>query len=123
MQGPAAIRRGQRAGLAGPLAADPAVLAALGWIQESAQENRVRGGRRLQGALPALLAASLLAAMPAAQVRPVLVNGAAGAVITVQGRPVSLMACTVTGGGVATIDGITDPPRPTQLHLPPPHRS
>ena len=55
--------------------------------------------------------------MPAAQVRPVLVNGAAGAVITVQGRPVSLMACTVTGGRIATIDGITDPQRLSQLNL------
>src|ERR1039457_2151444 len=88
-----------------------------------AQENPGRGCRRLQGELPALLADSLLAAMPAAQVRPVLVNGAAGAVITVQGRPVSLMACTVTGGRGATSDGTTYTPRPPPLHPPSPSAS
>src|ERR1035441_10862197 len=87
-----------------------------------AQENRGRGCRRLQGELPALLADSLLAAMPAAQVRPVLVNGAAGAVITVQGRPVSLMACTVTGGRVAPIARRTHPPPPPPPNPPTHHR-
>jgi RNA polymerase sigma factor (sigma-70 family) len=60
---------------------------------------------------------AFLAAMPAAQVRPVLVNGAAGAVITVRARPVSLMAFTVTGGRIAAIDAITDPRRLSQLSL------
>jgi len=60
---------------------------------------------------------ALLGAMPAAELRPVLVNGAAGAFIVVRERLVVLMALTVTGGRIAEIDGITDPERLSQLTL------
>jgi RNA polymerase sigma-70 factor (ECF subfamily) len=50
-------------------------------------------------------------AVPGAQVRPALVNGAAGAVVTVGGRPFAVMAFTVSGGRIVEIDAIADPER------------
>nr|WSX54642.1 sigma-70 family RNA polymerase sigma factor [Streptomyces sp. NBC_00974] len=44
-------------------------------------------------------------------VRPVLVNGAAGVVCVVKGRPFSIMAFTVTDGRIVAIDVIADPDR------------
>jgi hypothetical protein len=52
-----------------------------------------------------------MAAQPAAQIHPVLVNGTAGVVITHHGRPVAVMGSTVTRGRITEIDGITDPDR------------
>ncbi len=46
--------------------------------------------------------------------RTALVNYAAGAVAVRNGRPLSVMAFTVTGGKIAAIDVIADPDR---LHL------
>ena len=43
--------------------------------------------------------------------RRVLVNGAPGAIITLHGRPFSLLAFTVVGGKIVEIDGIGDPDR------------
>jgi RNA polymerase sigma-70 factor, ECF subfamily len=60
---------------------------------------------------------ALLAGIPGAQVRPVLVNGAAGVLITANGRPVTLMGFTVTAGKITAIDGITDPERLARLDL------
>jgi len=54
---------------------------------------------------------ALMFADPAALVRPVLVNGAAGAVVTVAGRPVSVIGFTVRRGKIAEIDVIGDPYR------------
>lgn len=50
-------------------------------------------------------------ANPAAALHPVLVNGAAGVVITVRGRPNAVMAFTVAGGKIVEIDSIADPVR------------
>jgi RNA polymerase sigma-70 factor (ECF subfamily) len=50
-------------------------------------------------------------AIPGALVRPALVNGAAGAVITVGGRPISVMGFTVVEGKIVEIDAIADPER------------
>jgi RNA polymerase sigma-70 factor (ECF subfamily) len=50
-------------------------------------------------------------AIPAALVQPALVNGAAGAVITVGGRPFAVMGFTVTEGRIVEIDAIADPER------------
>ena len=44
-------------------------------------------------------------------------NGAAGVVITVNGRPVSVMGFTVTGGKIVAIDAVVDPVRLTQRGL------
>ena len=44
-----------------------------------------------------------------------LVNGAAGMLITLRGRPAGLMAFTVVGGRITAVDGITDPHRLRRL--------
>jgi RNA polymerase sigma factor (sigma-70 family) len=56
-------------------------------------------------------------AQPAALVRPALVNGAAGVVVVVDGRPFSVMGFTVTGGKIVAIDVLADPERLRQLDL------
>ncbi|HEX4115715.1 MAG TPA: sigma-70 family RNA polymerase sigma factor [Solirubrobacteraceae bacterium] len=50
-------------------------------------------------------------------VRAALVNGAAGAVVTPDGRVFSVMAFTVTNGKIARIDVLLDPERLEQLDL------
>ena len=52
--------------------------------------------------------ATIATASPLADFTPVLVNGVAGMLITVRGRPVSLIAATVTGSQITAMDGITD---------------
>ena len=49
---------------------------------------------------------------------PALVNGAAGLVCTLEGKPYSVMAFTVRGGKIAEIDILADPERVNQLDLP-----
>jgi Sigma-70, region 4 len=46
-----------------------------------------------------------------AQLHPALVNGAAGVVVTLRGRPITVMGFTVTHGKIAAIDAIADPDR------------
>jgi RNA polymerase sigma-70 factor, ECF subfamily len=41
----------------------------------------------------------------------VLVNGAAGVVVVIDGEPTSVMAFTVAGGRVVEIDVVVDPER------------
>jgi RNA polymerase sigma factor (sigma-70 family) len=48
---------------------------------------------------------------PAAGLRPVLVNGSAGAVVTVDGLPFAVMSFTIADGKIAGIDAIADPGR------------
>jgi RNA polymerase sigma-70 factor (ECF subfamily) len=62
--------------------------------------------------------ATIATASPLADFTPVVVNGVAGMLITVKGRPVSLIAFTVTGGRITAIDGITDLARLSALDLP-----
>jgi len=50
-------------------------------------------------------------------VRPVIINGAAGAAIAPGGRLYSVMAFTVTNGKIAHIDALVDPDRLPQLDL------
>jgi len=61
--------------------------------------------------------ATIESASPLADFRPVLVNGVAGMLITFRGRPVSLIAVTVTGGRITAMDGITDTDRLARLEL------
>lgn len=48
---------------------------------------------------------------PAAEVVPVLVNGLAGAVVTIEALPVSVISFTVADGRISHIDAIGDPAR------------
>jgi RNA polymerase sigma-70 factor (ECF subfamily) len=50
-----------------------------------------------------------------AEVYPVLVNGLVGALVTVAGRPFSVIAFTVVEGRIVRIDGIRDPDRVRRL--------
>lgn len=43
---------------------------------------------------------------PTTQLRPALVNGAAGVVVTVAGRPFAVMGFTVTEGRIVEIDEV-----------------
>lgn len=54
---------------------------------------------------------AIMFALPTADLRPALVNGAAGVVVTVRGRPFSVMGFTVAGGKIVEIDAISDPER------------
>jgi hypothetical protein len=54
-------------------------------------------------------------ASPRAEFRSVLINGAVGMLITLNGRPAALMAFTVINGRIAAVDGITDPHRVRKL--------
>jgi RNA polymerase sigma factor (sigma-70 family) len=54
---------------------------------------------------------ALASAIPTAQLRPALVNGAAGVVITVRGRPFAVVGFTVAAGKIVEIDTIADPER------------
>ena len=52
---------------------------------------------------------ALIAALPHARLHPALVNGAAGVVVTVNGRPFAVMGFTVAKGKIVEIDTIADP--------------
>ena len=60
---------------------------------------------------------TLAIASIAAPKHPVLVNGAAGVVITLRGQPVSVMSFTVSGGKIVEINSIVDPERLRGLDL------
>jgi RNA polymerase sigma-70 factor (ECF subfamily) len=61
---------------------------------------------------------ALMFADPERVVRPVLVNGMAGVVITMDGAPVSIMGFTVVGGKIVAIDSLGDPERLARIDLP-----
>jgi RNA polymerase sigma factor (sigma-70 family) len=50
-------------------------------------------------------------------VHPAAVNGAAGAVVTIDGRPVSVISFTVVHGRIVEIDALADPDRLARLDL------
>ena len=54
---------------------------------------------------------ALLFKNPAAHLEPALVNGAAGVVVTIGGRPFSVMGFIVAAGRIVEIDAIADPER------------
>ncbi|WP_083419063.1 sigma-70 family RNA polymerase sigma factor [Pseudofrankia sp. BMG5.36] len=69
-----------------------------------------RGAREVAGS-------ALMFANPAAALRPVLVNGLAGVVATVGGRPQAVMAFTVVRGRITEIDAWSGPDRLRHLDL------
>ncbi|HEV8468971.1 MAG TPA: RNA polymerase sigma factor SigJ [Candidatus Limnocylindria bacterium] len=54
---------------------------------------------------------ALIGALPDARLHPALVNGAAGVVVTVGGRPFAVMGFTVRDAKIVEIDAIADPER------------
>jgi RNA polymerase sigma-70 factor (ECF subfamily) len=100
----AAARAGDMATLVGLL--DPDVVLRTDGF--AAAPTVLRGADAVSGAV-------LGGASPHAEFRPVLVNGAAGMLITLRGRPAALMAFTVVGGRITAVDGITDPRRVRRL--------
>ena len=72
--------------------------------------RQVRGARAVAG--QALFYSRLGLVM-----HPALINGAAGAVATLDGEPYSVGAITVRGGKIVEIDLLADPERLRQLDL------
>ena len=68
----------------------------------------------VRGALQ-VAAQARMGARPGARAHPVLVGGLPGVLITVGGRPVTVMAFTVTGGAISAIRALTDPGRLAQV--------
>jgi RNA polymerase sigma factor (sigma-70 family) len=56
--------------------------------------------------------------IPGAELRPALVNGMAGVVVIVKGRPISIMGFTVRNDRIVEIDAIADPERVGRLAAP-----
>jgi hypothetical protein len=54
---------------------------------------------------------------PSALVRPALVNGAAGVVVTMDGQPIAVIGFTVSRGKIVEIGAIADPGRLLRLGL------
>ena len=72
--------------------------------------RRPAAPRVVQGAA-AVARQAQLATLPGAELHPVLVNGAAGVVVTMHGRPFAVMGFTVAGGRIVEIDALADPER------------
>jgi len=90
---------------------DPAVV-----LRTDGGTARPEASAELTG--PAAVAGrALMFARPSAHLRPALVNGAAGVVITEQGRTISVMGFTVTNGKIIQINALVDPDRLGTLNL------
>jgi RNA polymerase sigma factor (sigma-70 family) len=61
---------------------------------------------------------AVMFSVPAAQLHPAVVNGAAGVVVTVRGRPFAVMGFTVTEGRIVEIDAIADADRVSRIAAP-----
>jgi RNA polymerase sigma-70 factor (ECF subfamily) len=104
-----AAREGDFEGLLAVLDPDVVVRAADG-------PRRPGAPRELRGAR-AVAESAMSYARLAPYVRPALINGAAGVVVTPKGRPFSVMAFTVVDDRVVAIDALTDPQRLAALDL------
>ena len=79
-------------------------------VRSNGAEISVRGA--------AAVAARALAGLASAQVSlPALINGAAGVLIAADGRPISLIAFTITGAKIVAIDLTDDPGRIAEVDL------
>jgi RNA polymerase sigma-70 factor (ECF subfamily) len=99
----AAARQGDLAGLLGVLAPDV--------------ELHTRGpeGTALVRGAGDVADRARAGARPGALARPILVDGLPGVLITVSGRPATVMAFTVAGGKITTVHVLTDPARLAQV--------
>jgi RNA polymerase sigma-70 factor (ECF subfamily) len=72
---------------------------------------RRAGGPKVFHGAAAVANQALIGAIPGAELHPALINGTAGVVITVHGRPFAVMGFTVAHGRIVEIDAIADPAR------------
>jgi RNA polymerase sigma factor (sigma-70 family) len=87
---------------------DPAVVVRIdGGERLASQSMTVRGAPAV--ARQALT--GLTSMLRVADVHPALVNGAAGVVVTMRGRPLTVMSFTVSDGKIVAIDSLADPDR------------
>jgi RNA polymerase sigma factor (sigma-70 family) len=102
----AAARGGDFGGLVAVL--DPSVV-----LRIDAGTGRPGASMAIRGAdaVARQALAGLASGLRVAQLHPALVNGAAGVVVTVRGRPVTVMGFTIVNGKIAEIDAIADPVR------------
>src|SRR5215469_4243967 len=93
---------------------------ALVAVLDPAVVVRIDGGERLAAnsmtvtgadAVARQALTGLTSMLRVAVLHPALVNGAAGVVVTVHGRPVAVMGFTVADSKVVTIDSLADPDR------------
>ena len=98
-----AAREGDFDGLVALL--DPAVV-----LRSDFGAQRPNAPRVVHGAA-GVAGQALIGALPGAVLHPVLVNGAAGVVVTVAGRPFAVMGFTIVADRVVGIDAIADPTR------------
>jgi RNA polymerase sigma factor (sigma-70 family) len=75
------------------------------------------GSAVIRGA-QAVAGQALMFSDPSRVLHPVFVNGAAGVVVTLDGRPIAVMGFTVTDGKIVAIDALGDPDRVGRLDLP-----
>lgn len=99
----AAVGRGDLAGLLAVLAPDVEL-----------RRQGPRGTIVIRGAHEVASRATM-GSRSGAQAHPVLADGAPGVLITLEGRPVTVMAFTVTDGTVTSIRMLTDPDRLAQV--------
>jgi RNA polymerase sigma factor (sigma-70 family) len=105
----AASRDGDFDALVAVLDPDVVLRADLGPLP-AAGSREVRGAAAVAGQALSFSRLDLL-------VQPALVNGAAGAVATLEGEPYSVAGVTVRGGKIVEIDILADPERLRQLDL------
>src|SRR5262249_25973144 len=103
----AAARKGDFDGLVSLLDPD-VVLRSDGGPLRPAATGLVHGAEGVAGR-------AIMFARPDAVVRPTLVNGVAGVVVTLDDRPQSVMAFTVRAGRIVGIDVLADPDRLARL--------
>ena len=72
-------------------------------------------GQRVFHGAEAVAGQALIGSLPNAELRPVLVNGASGVIVTVSGRPFAVMGFTVAEGKIVAIDAIADSERVGRL--------
>ena len=89
------------------------VLAVDAGAQRPAASVEIRGAEAV--ARQALIGLQQFLVGDLVDVRPALVNGAAGVVVTARGRPITVMGFTVAEGRIVGIDAIAEPARVRRL--------
>ncbi|ASR34542.1 RNA polymerase subunit sigma-70 [Prauserella marina] len=105
----AAAREGDLDALVAVLAPD-VVLRSDGGVARARHTLDIEGARSVAGQAASFSALARF-------VRPALINGTAGAVVIAKGRPLAVMAFTVSGGVIATVEVIADPERLVNFDL------